>query len=255
MTLHTKILLNIIFVLFALSLSAAHAEGFDEDRFDRWIEARVGDGEPVYWYSYGTLRSYPDGKLLAKVEGYDTARMHQPDPDERLIYQYNRKIYIYRDPQTGLAMRDDDGELKEAVAYPYQFITYRLDGEDVETFVEQGVGERVQRIGPGRDIKADKLGNTYVFSAPVFLDFPIGEDGARYQSWENYDFFIQPDSVETPNQLSWARYGPGPRFAGGGPTIMHLVTYRIDNYEDVPQTLRAIIEKDAPSMAPAASVA
>ena len=74
--------------------------------------------------------------------------------------------------------------------------------------MEQGRGARIQRIGPGDTMQARWMGDTAVFTAPLFLDFPIGQTGRRYQAWENYDFFIQTRrGVRQPNQLSWARYG------------------------------------------------
>lgn len=237
-------------VALAQTESAPHAapgsEAITPQLFDRWIEGRVGAGEPVYWYSVGTLRSYPQGELIANVEGYDAARMFRPDPATQLAHQYNRKIYIFRDPQTGDVLREFDGKPVEPIAYPYQFITYELKGGEIETFVEQGAGEAVRRIGPGRQMSVRMLGDTAVFSAPVYLDFPMGPE-ARYQAFENYDFFFQPPgSVGQPNQLSWVRYGPAPDWAGGAPTIMHLVTWRIDGFDEVPQSLRDYIVSDAP---------
>ena len=213
--------------------------------FDTWIKGRVGTGDPVYWYSVGTMRSFPDGKLIARMEGYDTARMHRPDPAKPLAHQYNRKIYIFRDPETGEVLREVDGAAVEPIAYPYQFITYELKDGGIETFVEQGAGDGVRRIGPGNQMSVRMLEDTAVFSAPVYLDFPAGP-GKRYQAFENYDFFFQPDgSVDQPNQLSWVRYGPAPEWAGGVPTIMRLVSLRSDIFDVVPESLRTYIESDA----------
>ncbi|MEM6585540.1 MAG: Rid family detoxifying hydrolase [Pseudomonadota bacterium] len=214
--------------------------------FDTWIKGRVGTGDPVYWYSVGTMRRFPDGKLIARMEGYDTARMHRPDPAKPLAHQYNRKIYVFRDPETGEVLREVDGVAVEPIAYPYQFITYELKDGGIETFVEQGAGEGVRRIGPGNQMSVRMLEDTAVFSAPVYLDFSAGP-GKRYQAFENYDFFFQPDgSVDQPNQLSWVRYGPAPEWAGGVPTIMHLVTWRAESFDEVPESLRTYIEGDAP---------
>jgi len=225
---------------------ATASDPITPELFERWIAGRVGMGDPIYWYSVGTLRSYPDGKLIARVEGYDTARMFRPDPAERLAHQYNRKIYIFRDAETGNVLREWEGKPVEPIAYPYQFITYELKDGTIETFVEQGKGEAVRRMGPGQQMSVRMLGETAVFTAPVYLDFPMGPE-ARYQAFENYDFFFQPPgSVAQPNQLSWVRYGPAPEWAGGGPTIMHLVTWRTEGFDEVPQTLRDYIVSEAP---------
>jgi len=234
---------------------AAGAEGFDEDAFDLWVDARAGSGEPVYWYSTGTVRAYPSGELLFLMEGYDTARAHRPDPDAPLAHQYNRKIYVFRDPATGEILETWNGKDVEPVAYPYQFITYALEGDGLKTRVEQGAGERVQTVEGGA-MSHRVVGDTHVFTAPVFLDFPIPGTESRYQAWENYDFFIQPEAgVAEPHQLSWARVGPLPRWAGGGDSVMHLVTWRVEAFEDVPEDFRRYIEEQAPLwMAPPADL-
>ena len=225
--------------------SVPASAGFDEELFETWVNARVGDGEPVYWYSIGTVRAYPSGELLFNMEGYDTARAHRPDPEQPLVHQYNRKTYVFRDPQSNEILTEYDGQPVEPVAYPYQFITYALTDDRLETWVEQGQGDRLSRMGPGYDISARRLGDAVVFTAPVYLDFPIPGTEARYQAFENYDFFIQADA-SLPNQLSWLRYGACPRWSGGQPCIMHLVTWRVDGFEDVPASLREWIEKEAP---------
>ncbi len=225
---------------------ATGSQAITPELFERWIDGRVGTGEPVFWYSVGTMRSYPDGELIARMEGYDTARMFRPDPAMPLAHQYNRKIYIFRDPETGEVLREWNGKPVEPIAYPYQFITYELKDGEIESFVEQGKGDAVRRIGPGRQISVRMLEDTAVFSAPVYLDFPMGPE-VRYQAFENYDFFFHPpESVGQPNQLSWVRYGPAPEWAGGVPTIMHLVTWRTQGFNQVPQSLRDYITVDAP---------
>jgi len=232
---------------FMASPAPAGAQGFDLRSFNAFVDARTGTGEPVYWYSVGTLRAFPSGELLANVEGYDTSLSDRPDPLTPLARQFSRKIYIYRDAETNEVLRERNGLAVTPVAYPYQFITYALNGDRLQTFVEQGAGARVQRIGPGDTMQVRTIGDAYVFTAPLFLDFPGAGGASRYQAFENYDFFIQaPGGASNPNQLSWVRYGDAPPWAGGGPAIMHLVTWRIDAYDDVPRTLRDYIETDAP---------
>lgn len=233
--------------LLAFSLAGlADAAGFDEAAFDLWVDARAGAGEPVYWYSTGTVRAYPSGELLFLMEGYDTARSHRPNPEAPLAHQYNRKIYVFRDPDSGEILETWNGQDVEPVAYPYQFITYALEGDSLKTSVEQGAGERVRTVEGGA--MAHRLvGDTHVFTAPVFLDFPIPGTDSRYQAWENYDFFIQPEAgVAEPHQLSWARVGPLPPWAGGGQSVMHLVTWRVESFDDVPAGFRRYIEEEAP---------
>jgi len=58
---------------------------------------------------------------------------------------------------------------------------------------------------------------------------------------------VTPDAdISDPLTLSWARYGALPAWAGGGPAIIHMVSWRLDTYEDVPERFRAYIETEAP---------
>jgi Protein of unknown function (DUF1838) len=221
--------------------------GFDASSFKAWASARVGDGQPIWWYSSGSVRAYPSGQLLFFMEGFDSATSFRPDPKANLVHQYNRKIYVFRDIKTGEILRQWNGKAVEPVAYPYQFITYELKGDKVETWVEQGTKPRVQRIGPGTDMTARKVGDTYVFTAPVYLDFPIPGGDKRYQAFENYDFFVNTDGrAKEPHQLSWLRHGPLGAWADGADSIMHLVTWRVERWEDIAADLRGYIEREQP---------
>lgn len=221
--------------------------------FRTWVDARAGTGEPVWWYSSGTVRDYPSGEVRYIMEGWDVSTAHWPEgEDGGVAHQYNRKIYIFRDPETGEIVPGG-----EPVAYPYQFITYTLDGEGgMDTRVEQGSGARLMAIEDD-SLSYRRLGDTHVFTAPVFIDFPIPNTERRVQAWENYDFFIHPEgAVEETHQLSWARVGRLAPWAGGGEAVMHLITWRIDEYEQLPESMRAHVEAEAPLwMAPPADLA
>ncbi len=226
------------------------ATGWTPERFKTWTRSRAGSGDPVYWYSVGTLRTFPGGELLYNLEGYDTASAaHISDTKTE---QYSRKIYIYRDPGTGEVVKEVGGETVDPIAYPYQFITYEYktdkDKPYLQTFVEQGREPRVQKIGPGTDITVRQVGNLELYTAPLFLDFPIPGTDTRYQTFENYDFVI-PQDPAMPGMITFMRYGPLPVWAqkdGITQGAMHMATWRIANYEDVPETLRSYIEAEAP---------
>ena len=232
-----------------LSPSDPAAQGWTPERYDAWVKARAGEGEPVYWYSQGTLRAFPGGELLYKLEGYDISNARRVSPT--MTEQYSRKIYIYRDPVTNEVVRRVGDTDVEPIAYPYQFITYELkDGDTpyLETFVEQGEEPRVRRIGPGNEITVREIGENYLYTAPLFLDFPIPGTDTRYQTFENYDFVI-PKDADQPGFITFMRYGPLPEWASSdGITqgAMHMATWRLTDYADVPATLREFVEADAP---------
>lgn len=218
--------------------------GFDQASFDLWVSMRAGDGAPVFWVSEGTLRDYPSGRLIALMEGFDTARSHRPEPGRPVAHQYNRKIYLFRDPATGAVLEQMNGHPVDMIAYPYQFIRYALKGDKVETMVEQGAGARLQRFGPGGMMAHRQIGSTHVFTAPVFLDIPLAE--GRMQAFENYDFAVNPSLPPSDWTLSWVRTGAAPPWAGTAQAVMHLVTRRVDRFDDLPEPLARHVLAKAP---------
>lgn len=225
------------------SVAAARDRGFTPEIFRAWVDMRVGSGEPVYWYAIGTVYSWPAGTPLMRVEGVDAARLDMSRSTLQMAHQLSRKTFIYRDIETDAVLREWNGRPLPPIAYPYQYITYELKGSGVETWVEQGAGARLQRIGPGTDIVARRIGNTTAFSAPLFLDFPLA-NGDRMQSFEHYDFFNQGRvGVTHPYQISWLRFGELP--AGLGKGVMHMVSWRVDRYEQLPESIRRYLEQEA----------
>ncbi len=229
--------------LVAAPLPAA-TRGFDRELFERWVEMRVGSGAPVYWYCIGTVYGWPDGRPLMRVEGIDTARLDRSLSTPTVAHQLSRKTFVYRDLETNDILTSWQGQPLPPIEYPYQYITYAFEGDGLTTWVEQGSGARVQRIGPGQDIVVRRLGNTLAYTAPLFLDFP-GPGGTRMQAFENYDFLVQPadSGVRHPYQISWLRYGDLP--AGIGKAVMHMVAWRIDRYEELPESIRSYLDRDA----------
>jgi len=235
--------------------SSLAATGWTPERYDTWVKSRAGTGDPVYWYSVGTLRAFPGGKLLYKFEGYDTGRAKRVSPT--LTQQYSRKTYIYRDIETDAVITEVNGKAITPIAYPYQYITYEYktdkDVPYLETMVEQGVAPNVRKIGPGNDITVRQIGNLEIYNAPLFLDFAIPGKEARYQTFENYDFIIPQDQSQ-PGMITFMRYGPLPDWAqytdANGTLItqgaMHMTTWRIANFEDVPQRFQNYIQESAP---------
>jgi len=226
------------------------AYGWTPERYDTWVKSRAGTGEPVYWYSVGTLREFPGGELIYKLEGYDISRAKRVS--DTLTEQYSRKIYIYRDAQTNEVVKQVGDTKVEPIAYPYQFITYEYktdrDEPYLQTFVEQGRAPRIQRIGPGAGMTVRQIGDLELYTAPLFLDFPIPGTDRRYQTFENYDFIIPQDQVR-PAMITFMRYGPLPTWAqkdGRTMGAMHMTTWRLTDYEDVPETLRNYVEAEAP---------
>ncbi|MEE4186590.1 MAG: hypothetical protein V2J12_12555 [Gammaproteobacteria bacterium] len=234
-----------MFCASGLAASQAIADNFDAESFARWVTARAGTGEPVYWYSEGTVAEFPTGNTLVRMEGFDTARLVWPDRSVNKAYQLSRKIYVFRDLKTGEIIDTFNGRPAPQVRFPYQFITYELDGDQLVTTLEQGAGPSFLRIGPSSGITVRRLGNTFAYSAPLYLDVD-GPPGIRRTVFENYDFFIQPDAADPREQfqLSWLRYSKYGELSDL-PSIWHMVSWRVDEFEDLPQSMQDLVNDDA----------
>ena len=237
-------LIGMVVLAGCLLAPRAPAQGFDVNSFTAFTDMRVGTGEPVYWYCVGTVYSYPEGKALMRMEGIDTAKRWRDPAEPAVVKQLSRKTFFYRDLTSDAVLNAFNGSPLAPIEYPYQFITYALHGDRVQTLVEQGRAPRLQKIGPGDGIQSRRVRGGFVFTAPLFLDFPL-PDGKRYQAFENYDFFVASGTAVDPatHRLSWLRFGDLP---GAGQTVMHLVSWRVDRYADLPAPMRRYLESQAP---------
>ena len=213
----------------------------------RWVDARAGTGEPVHWVSEGGVYEYPSGKKLFGMIGFDSSTVIWPDDPAAPVQHLTRKTYAYTDPATGEVLTEFNGNVVEPIAYPYQLIRYRAEGDQIFGDVEQGVGDRIQQIPAKEGMRTRFLGNgTLAVTASVFLDIPVGGD-RRIQAWENYDFFLHDeDAVDEPHQLAWQRFGDLPRWAGSGKAIYHMLTWRVESQAEFPKQTLAWAKANKP---------
>ena len=219
--------------------------GFDRDTFKQFVTLRAGTGIPVYWYAIGEVYSSPEGKRLLRIEGSDAARMIPSDQPDT-AFQLSRKVFVYRDPETNEILKEYKGQPVTRIAYPYQFITYKLEGDRLTTFVEQGSGANLQKIGPGDNFLLRRLGPSLVFSSPLFLNMETPR--GKYEAYENYDFVYHPAEKDpaAKHQLIWNRFGDLPAFVGKGKAVIQMVGWRVDRFEDLPSSIREYVRTDAP---------
>lgn len=239
----------VLMVLSSLVMGTAIAAPVDEankgkqsyrtapDALRTWVDGRAGTGTAVHWISEGAVYAYPSGEKLFGMTGFDSSTVIWPDQADGEITHLTRKTYAYTDKDTGEILTEYNGQKVEPIAYPYQMITYRLEDNRIFGDVEQGVGKRIQKIEAKDGIPFRRMGDSYMYNASVFLDFPLPA-GGQYQAWENYDFFFHPeDAIDEPYQMSWQRYGASPGWAGGIPVIIHLQSWRVEGHDEFPTKL------------------
>ncbi|MBK8813554.1 MAG: DUF1838 family protein [Acidobacteria bacterium] len=232
--------LAILAMIYAAATFTVAGQAFSSRDFENFTAMRIGNGPAVYWYCVGEVYEYPSGKLVAKVEGIDTARLLTTDSTPLRKLQLSRKIFFYRDPKTNEIMRESNGMKVEPIAYPYQKITYELIDGKVKATVVQGKQPRIQTIESAGEFYVRRLGGNTIFSTPLFLNFP------GYKAYENYDFFYAPAarSASSRYQLTWNRRGSLPAFFGGGDSVFQLVSYRVDDYRKLPKSMRDALESN-----------
>ncbi len=211
-----------------------------------WVDARAGTGDPVHWISEGGIYAYPSGEKLFGMVGFDSSTVIWPDELGEKVVHLTRKTFAYTDAKTGEVLTEYNGQTVEPIAYPYQLIEYRYENGRIYGDVTQGTGDRVRKIISEDGITARPVGDSWAFTAAVFLDFPL-PSGDQYQAWENYDFFIHPEgTVEEPHQMTWQRYGALPAWAGGEQAIYHLLTHRVESQDEFPPALLAWAQANKP---------
>jgi hypothetical protein len=220
---------------------------FDYESFEQFVAMRIGTGEPVYWYNIGEVYTYPEGRLVCLIEGCDTARLVRAPGDPHTAIQLSRKYYVYRDAETRALLKEYNGAPVPPIAYPYQYLTFTLDGGRVVTSVEQGAGAGLVKIGPVDNFILRRIGSNLIVSAPLFLnrETPRG----RYEAYENYDFILRTAESNPADryQMTWNRFADAPVFLlSKGRCMLQMIGWRVDRFEDVPASIRDTIAADAP---------
>ena len=211
-----------------------------------WVNGRAGTGPTVHWVAEGGVYKYPSGEKLFGLIGLDSSTVNWPETPGDEVLHLTRKTFAYTDKDTGEVITEYNGETVEPIAYPYQLIRYRLEDGRIFGDVEQGVGESKRVIKATNGIPYRMIGDTYVYNASVWLDFPL-PSGGNYEAWENYDFFFHPEgAVEEPHQMTWQRYGKLPAWAGGDVVITHLHSWRVENHDEIPAQIFDWVEAEKP---------
>ncbi len=222
--------------------ATAVAGGFDAALFETFVDSNMGlDGKPVYYYSSGTVKTFPGGELLANIEGVDMARLLRRDADGT-VHKASRKMFLLRDPTTNAVIEQIDGKRLDDYFHPYQYMTFRLQGDVLHGVSTQGAGAAKHVVDIGSAFDARRVGDMAVFSAPNARARPDGTG-----SFEMYEFWVQPKGSATrPSTtltLTLVNWHPIGR---GKPVYTHRTSWRVDRYDALPASLREWIDAHAP---------
>ncbi len=225
----------------------------------RKIQCSLNDGkESFFWWTgtaYGHVPGQRDIKLF-RVEGINVRQCETVQDYERGtgFRMVSREILIYQDPNSG--------ELIDSWENPYT-------GETVEVIhvendpVNQPAQFPLRRDGSEYQLPIVRQGDNWWWSAavPLFYTNPLAGDfqkyiGGTYHATEMFNFkgslsdLLDAESDSASTFVGWVRLAQWlPWMEMGsraGKMYFHAGGAKVGGYENVPASLRAIIEKRFP---------
>jgi len=240
-------------VLFAALLAAATAwsDGLTQKDFEMFADARFGppDGKARYWHGKGPIRDPETGKTIYVFEYYDTVR-HIVDPkNPNKRYGIVRKLDLFRDKDTGEVLETFEGRPVKPWVFPYQLMELEFKDGKVMLTVSQGAGEflRTHKF-PHSDIKRHGDFAHVTFQGFYRTRRPEIPDRVSTTTMSSLFMICGGNCSAAPqwNQSGVSTLAP---WAGGDGTklaYMHISGARFETYEELPQNLRAVIDKQFP---------
>lgn len=223
------------------------------DPFETFVQMRTGSGvgpgtSPsghVYWVGSGTLYEAYSGKELALFEGFDVAKGIRIGPDT--VRQLSRKVFWFRDPQTGEVITEHEGKPVRPIVYDSQVIDYHrgVGGSGDITYTVQNSSRDLKDL-PKMKITSKMIGSNMMINIPVFVDINIPNVG-RYKAWEFYDYVVDPSfPEERPPSAVWCRQGSAPPFNTDGNSVMRFTGYRVDTFDELPKSMQDMVDTRYP---------
>jgi hypothetical protein len=226
-----------------------------EDSFDIFVKMRTGLGkgngssDVVFWTGEGELYESPNGKMVARLDGYEVSRAIylNNDKGQEHVRIFSRKIFWFRDKHTNEILTEYNGLPVLPIKYDWQvFDLKRGDMNPKDPFLVSIIPEVVRspRAPPLLPITPRKAGSSdqLWFQVPLFIDLELPGGRGRYQAWEFYDYSIDTTfPTNRPPSLAWTRNGSNPPFVEDGHGVMHFHGYRVDSFEELPESLQSLV--------------
>lgn len=233
------------------------------DPFEIWGKMRLGLGtgpgsnpDGVFWVGGGALYEVYSGKILAIFEGFDIGKGVRISDTH--IRQLSRKIFWFRDPESGDIMTEFDGKPVNPIVYDSQMIDYHKGSDGSITYSVEASLRVLKDALPKMKITSHMAGpQQMMINIPVFLDIPIpngqnpgnggGAGGGRYQAWEFYDYNVDPTfPADRPPTAVWCRQGSVPPFNMDSKAVLRFSGYRVESYNDLPERMKVEVERAYP---------
>ena len=231
---------------------------------DALLPSSPGTSPSVYWVGSGELYEAYSGKILAKFEGFDVGKGMLIAPGH--VRQLSRKIFWFRDPQSGEIMTEYKGQEVKPIRYDYQVFDYKRSprsagtneigehdsAEPLDGFTGS-IGSILPPILPSvvsgprnvplMPITAQTAGlDRLTFQAPIFVDIEIPNVG-KYQAYEFYDYTVDRTYPQEQAPLVvLSRQGSNPPFVEDGKGVMRFLGHRVDTFDDLPKSIKRLVQ-------------
>ncbi len=219
------------------------AGGFTRDDFERFVDLRFGTGDPVYWYGWGGVTTFPGEKMISRIEGCDMGRLYRPDPDKAEAQLLSRKLTVSRDAQTGEVLTLPDGSPMWMKEFPYQYFNIRLENGFIIFDTEQGAGDYLTKLTSGFNSEIQKFDGMTIYTTPVQYALAFRNNAP---TWETYNWIERRDGDNVEYDCVWHGDFPAPPGSPSDRVSMNAYFHRYESYDDLPDTIRSFIEEHAP---------
>lgn len=239
-------------VCIAVSGGVAAGEVTYKD-FETFANSRFGppDGKARYWYGVGPMRDAATGKTLYRFEYYDTVRHYVDPKDPNRRFGIVRKLDLFRDAKTNDLLTTFNGKHVESWIFPYQLFELQYKDGAVSMSITQGSGKFLRtHVFP--DIEMLRHGDNLHITIPGFFTVRRPEIPDAVQAFTMSSLFVVCErNCSGSPQVDWVQAGvnPAPPWAesvGEGLLYMFMSGTRFEQYADLPQSLRTVIDAQYP---------
>jgi hypothetical protein len=220
---------------------------FDAEAFRRLVSFRVGTGEEKFFYTFGDVRAQPGGEVIFHYEGVETCRENPQTTTPTSATQLSRRIFFYKNPQTGEYIRSFQGEPVAPVAYPYLIMQWNLDSEGkVQIKGTQGQVPRV--VSLNIEVPTVRRLPNDVLHFPVNLFFQAGS----YSFHEMGTYISDPRASNGKSFESghFVRIQPMPAWASkthSAPNVvLDLSVVEVGGFHQLPARLQSVLADEFP---------
>lgn len=215
------------------------------------------DGKDMVFYIKGSAYSYIPGERPQKifgVEGFNVRRRVETAEKDG-FFLATREIVFYKDPKSDEIINEWTNPWTKEKCEVFQIqndpVNSRVRVKDGKYIFVSMDGKR--EFGEGAN--PEEINNHLVWTSDVFPFYPLPGFDKNYTASEMFDFYVEKNELNktTPPKnvmLSWTRVGPWLPWMkmpnNGGIIIVHARSWRMENWELLPERIKKEVRDKYP---------